>query len=151
MSHELKIERVIDAPVATVWRAWTQHGEEWFCPPPWRMEIVVQDLRAGGRSEMVMRGPDGAEQALAGLFLEVVPQRLIVSTDAVTADWQPAGPFMVRIDRFEDLGDGRTRYEAIARHWTAEARASHEAMGFEVGWGIAADQLAAVARRLAGA
>lgn len=149
MSHELHIERIIDAPVAAVWRAWTEHTAEWFCPRPWHAEIVAQDLRAGGRSEMVMRGPGGEENALSGVYLEVTPERLIVSTDAVTADWQPAGPFMVRIDRFEDLGDGRTRYTAIARHWTAEARDSHAAMGFEAGWNAATDQLVEVARRLA--
>ena len=150
MSHELSIERVVDAPVAAVWRAWTEHAEEWFCPRPWRMEIVAQDLRAGGRSEMVMRGPAGEENALSGVYLEVVSEKLIVSTDAVTPDWQPAGPFMVRIDRFEDLGDGRTRYTAIARHWTAEAKESHAAMGFEAGWNAATDQLVEVARRLVG-
>ncbi|KQT34825.1 hypothetical protein ASG29_01315 [Sphingomonas sp. Leaf412] len=150
MSHELSIERVIDAPVAAVWRAWTEHTEEWFCPRPWTVEVGAQELRAGGRSEMVMRGPDGEENALAGVYLEVVPERLIVSTDAVTADWQPAEPFMVRIDRFEDLGDGRTRYTAIARHWTAAAMESHAAMGFEAGWNAATDQLVEVAMRLAG-
>jgi uncharacterized protein YndB with AHSA1/START domain len=149
MSNELSIERIIPAPVAAVWRARTEHGEEWLCPRPWRAEILVQELRPGGRSEMVFRGPKGEEQPLSGIYLAVEPERLIVATDAVTADWQPAGPFMVRIDRFEDLGDGRTRYTAIARHWTEEARAGHEAMGFEAGWGASADQLADVAIRLA--
>ena len=149
MSHELSVERIIDAPVAAVWRAWTDHGEEWLCPRPWRAEILVQELRPGGRSEMIFRGPDGEEQPLTGIYLAVEPERLVVATDAVTPDWQPAGPFMVRLDRFEDLGDGRTRYTAVARHWTREARDGHEAMGFAQGWGASADQLAAVARRLA--
>ena len=52
---------------------------------------------------------------------------------------------MVGIVTFEDLGDGRTRYTAIARHWTAEDRQTHEEMGFHEGWGIAADQMAALA------
>lgn len=148
--NELRIERLIDAPLDAVWRAWTDHGGEWFCPRPWRAEIVEQDLRAGGRSVVVMRGPEGEEHRHEGVFLEVRPGHRIVSTDVLTADWQPQGPFMVRIDEFAEEG-GRTRYTAIARHWTAEARSSHEAMGFEAGWGAAADQLAAVARRLAAA
>ena len=77
---------LIDAPVAAVWRAWSEHGEEWLCPRPWRAEIVTQELRPGGRSEMVFRGPDGEEQPLSGIYLEVVPERLVVATDAVTAD-----------------------------------------------------------------
>lgn len=146
--NELRIERLIEAPVDAVWQAWTEHGAEWFCPRPWRAEIVEQDLRAGGRSVIVMRGPAGEENRMEGVYLEVVPGRRIVSTDALTADWQPQDPFMVRIDEFAPEGEG-TRYTAIARHWTAEARDSHASMGFEAGWGAAADQLQEVARRLA--
>ena len=34
MRAPLKIERLIDAPVATVWRAWTEHYASWFVPRP---------------------------------------------------------------------------------------------------------------------
>lgn len=146
-AHELSLSRVIDAPVDAVWRAWTAHQDEWFCPKPWRSVTEVQDLHAGGRSVVVMHGPDGEVHRHEGVFLEVEPGRRIVSTDAFTADWHPAGPFMVRIDTFEPHGEG-TRFTATARHWTADAKAQHEAMGFEAGWGASIDQLAAVARRL---
>lgn len=95
-----------------------------------------------------MRGPAGEENRLEGVYLEVVPETRIVSTDAFTAGWMPAGPFMVRIDAFAAEGDG-TRYTATARHWTEEARDGHAAMGFEAGWNAATDQLAAIAERLA--
>jgi len=146
--HDLAITRLIDAPVDAVWRAWAEHGAEWLCPPPWRAEIVEQELRAGGRSRMVFHGPAGEAMPLEGVYLEVVPAERVVATDALDADWRPREPFMVRIDSFADE-DGGTRYTATARHWTAEAKARHEAMGFEAGWGTSADQLAAVARRLA--
>lgn len=148
-AHDVRIERVIDVPLDAVWRAWTEHQEEWFCPRPWRMEIVEQELRAGGRSAMVMHGPDGEAHAMEGVVLEVVPERRIVTTDAFTHGWRPQGPFMVRIDEFADAGDGRTHYVAIARHWSAEAHASHVEMGIEHGWNAATDQLVEVARRLA--
>lgn len=148
--YELTIERVIDAPPAAVWQAWTDHKEEWFCPKPWRTEIVAQDLRAGGRSALVMLGPDGERNEMEGIFLEVVPGQRVVSTDVVNHRFEPQRPFMIRIERFEDLGDGRTRYTASARHWAREVMEEHREMGFEIGWGICADQLAEVARRIAG-
>jgi uncharacterized protein YndB with AHSA1/START domain len=35
-------------------------------------------------------------------------------------------------------------YRRSARHWTEEARRSHEEMGFADGWGACADQLKAL-------
>ena len=148
-SHELVIERLLDAPVAAVWRAYTHHLNEWFCPPPWRAEVVEMDLRAGGRSAVTMYGPDGEVHANEGVFLEVIPERRIVFTDAFTQGWEPAGqPFMVGTFEFEPQGD-KTLYRGIARHWNEEAKAQHEAMGFHDGWGVVAEQWDAVARRIA--
>lgn len=147
-TYELSITRLIDAPVAAVWRAWTEDTGAWFCPKPWIAEFVAQELAAGGRSTIVMRGPNGEENRLEGVYLEVLPGVRIVSTDAFTAGWHPAGPFMVRIDSFAEE-DGKTRYTATARHWTREAMDSHAAMGFEAGWNAATDQLEAIAVRLA--
>ncbi len=148
-AHELSVERLMDAPVAAIWRAYTDHLNEWFCPPPWRAELVEMDLRAGGRSAITMYGPDGEVMPNEGVYLEVIPERRIVFTDAFKSGWNPAGPFMVGGFEFEPEGD-QTRYRAWARHWTAEAKAQHEAMGFSAGWGKVAEQWEAVARRIAG-
>ena len=125
-AYELSITRRIDAPVDDVWRAWTEHFAEWWCPKPWTTELVALDLVAGGRSAMVMRGPNGEAHAIEGVYLEVVPHERIVATDAFAHGWAPQPPFMVRIDSFAEEGGG-TRYTATARHWTAEAKASHDA------------------------
>jgi uncharacterized protein YndB with AHSA1/START domain len=146
--HELRITRLIDAPREAVWRAWTDHLAEWWCPRPWTVEIVEQDLRAGGRSAMIMRGPEGEEMPQEGIFLEVVPMERVVFTDAFTKGWIPAGPFIVGILEFADEAGG-TRYTASARHWTEEAHAQHEAMGFAEGWSKVAEQLEEVAKRIA--
>jgi uncharacterized protein YndB with AHSA1/START domain len=57
---ELSVTRFIAAPPATVWQVMTQRQAEWFCPLPWRAEVVEQDWRAGGRCAMVFKGPDAA-------------------------------------------------------------------------------------------
>ena len=84
-----------------------------------------------------------------GIFLEILPGERLVFTDAFVPGWRPAGaPFMAARITLADAGEGRTAYEARAMHWNAETRAQHEAMGFHAGWGLAADQLEALARGL---
>ena len=146
---ELSISRRLDAPRAAVWRAFTEHLAEWWCPAPWTTEVIEQDWRAGGRSALVLRGPDGESQSLEGVVLEIVPAERFVFTNALTVGWRPQAPFMVGVFTFADE-DGGTRYTASARHWTAEGAEQHLAMGFEAGWTAVALQLEAVARRLAG-
>ena len=93
-------------------------------------------------------GPDGTEVPNRGLYLDVVPNERLVFTDAYTSAWQPsAKPFFTCVLTFEDEY-GKTRYTARAKHWTAEDCASHDQMGFHEGWGVATDQLAALAATL---
>lgn len=142
-TYELSVTRLIDAPPAGVWDVLANRQAEWWCPAPCRAEIVEQDRRPGGRSAMIMHGPDGEEMPTEGVILAWDEGRRIVSTDAFTGDWQPAGPFMVGIWEIEPEGSG-TRYTARSRHWTAEAREQHLAMGFEAGWNAVADSFKAL-------
>ena len=141
---ELAIERYIGAPPETVFKVWTERLEEWWAPKPWTTRIVEQDLRPGGRSAMIMTGPDGASSPMEGVVLEVVPNRRIVFTNAFTAGWIPQTPFMVGIFTLTPEGAG-TPYRAASRHWDEATHKQHEAMGFTQGWSIVADQLAAIA------
>jgi len=143
---ELRISRHIDAPPARIWQLIEDHMAEWWCPRPWWVEIVERDFRAGGRSVTIMHGPDGERFEDEGIYLEVIPERRIVFTDAMTCDWQPQGPFMIGILEMEPEGSG-TRYSGIARHWTREAYEQHKEMGFETGWAAVADQAAELAER----
>lgn len=148
--HELTLTRLIDAPREKLFRAWTDPVliPQWFCPPPWSVSEAHTDVRAGGSSLIVMRGPEGQEMPNRGVYLEVIPNEKLVFTDAYTSAWEPSDkPFMTGILTFEEEG-GKTRYTARVRHWTAEDLAQHEAMGFEQGWGIATDQLEALVKRL---
>lgn len=148
--HELTLSRLIDAPRDKLFRCWTDQEliPLWFCPPPWGVSKAEVDLRPGGSSLIVMRGPDGQEMPNAGVYLDVVPNEKLVFTDAFSRAWEPSEkPFMTGILTFEEEG-GKTRYTARVRHWTAEDKAQHEAMGFHEGWGIATDQLEALAARI---
>ena len=146
--HELSTTRLIDAPRDAVWRGFAERLGDWWAPRPWRVEVVEQDLRAGGRFATTMHGPDGEVSPGEGVFLEVVPGERVVFTDAFGFEWVPQKPFMVGTLIFADEGTG-TRYTGIARHWDAESAARHEAMGFHEGWGAVAAQLEEVAREIA--
>jgi uncharacterized protein YndB with AHSA1/START domain len=145
-THELSVTRLIDAPRDLVWHITTARMAEWWCPRPWTTEIVEQDWRPAGRSAMIMHGPDGERHELEGVFLDVVPGQHFITTDAFAAGWLPQTPFMTGFWEFSDE-DGKTRYTARARHWTAEAKAGHETMGFTEGWGKCAEQLAEICER----
>lgn len=140
---QLVLARIIDAPVEQVYRGWTDPElmKRWFAPRPWTTPKVSMDLRPGGGNMVTMADENGTEYPNAGQYLEVVPNRRLVFTDAYTGDWQASEkPFMTVTLTFEDIG-GKTRYIARCQHWTAEDKAAHEQMGFEEGWGMCADQL----------
>lgn len=148
--RELVLTRLIDAPRAALYRCWTEPKlmDQWFCPKPWRAEVKKIDLRCGGDSEIHMFGPDGEKMENRGVYLEVVPNEKIVFTDAFVKAWEPSGkPFFVCTVTFADEA-GQTRYVARAQHWTIEDCQTHEKMGFYDGWGVATDQLTALAKAL---
>ena len=149
--RDLVISRDIAASRDKLYRGWTEPEliTHWFAPRPWTTPHAETDVRPGGTSLVVMRGPDGQEFPNPGVYLEVVPGERLVVTDAYTSAWEPsAKPFMTLILTFEDLGGGRTRYTARARHWTDEDRETHEKMGFHEGWGQCTNQLAELAATL---
>jgi uncharacterized protein YndB with AHSA1/START domain len=148
--RELVLTRLIDAPREKVFRAWTDPEllKQWFAPLPYTTPHAELDVRPGGSSLIVMRGPDGNEFPNRGIYLEVVENERIVSTDAYTKAWEPSEkPFMTLILTFEDEG-GKTRYTARVLHWLVADREMHEKMGFHEGWGQCADQLAALVAKL---
>ncbi|MGE7367991.1 SRPBCC family protein [Neorhizobium sp. NPDC001467] len=149
--YQLQIVREFDVPVEKLFQVWAtpERYGEWFCPLPWKVTEARLDLRSGGESYILMEGPDGQKIPNTGVYLEVVPNRKIVFTDAYTRAWEPAEkPFMTGIIEFEDLGGGRSRYTASALHWNEEDMERHRDMGFEEGWGTVAGQMADIARTL---
>jgi uncharacterized protein YndB with AHSA1/START domain len=149
--RELVLTRIIDAPREKIFRAWTEPEllKQWYAPQPWTTPEAEMDVRPGGASLVVMRGPDGKDMPCPGVYLEVVPDEKLVFTDAYTEAWQPsAHPFMTVIITFEDAGGGKTKYTARVLHWTVADREKHEQMGFHQGWGLCTDQLEALVAKL---
>ena len=147
----LVLTRVLDAPRESVYRCWTEPGllMQWFTPKPWTTPRAVLDVRPGGSSVITMRSPDRQEHDNPGVYLEVIRNERLVTTDAYTSAWQPSQkPFITVEITLADAGAGKTAYTARALHWTVEGRKQHEEMGFHQGWGMAASQLETVAQGL---
>ena len=156
--HDLVLERLLDAPRDLVWRAWTdaEQVKKWWAPRPYQTPEVDMDLRPGGRFYTRMTGPDGFDNAGEGCFLEVVEGKKVVWTSALSGGYRPVeaiedcGGFpFTAIVTFEDAGNGKTRYRAVALHRNKADADTHAKMGFHDGWGTCADQLGEVAKELA--
>lgn len=144
--RDLILTRIIDAPREKVFRAWTEPSllKQWFAPAPFTTPTVETEVRPGGTSLIVMKGPDGKEFPNRGVYLEVVKNERLVFTDAFSKAWDPSDkPFMTVVLTFEDLG-GNTQYTARVRHWSDADRETHEKMGFHQGWPMCTEQLAAL-------
>ncbi|MEX2642860.1 MAG: SRPBCC family protein [Acetobacterales bacterium] len=148
---DLELERVLKAPRAMVWRAWTEPEQlkRWFTPAPWKTVDCAMELRPGGRFYTHMRGPEGEDVRSEGCVLDVETGRRLVFTDTLLPDWRPApAPFFTAVVTMEDHPDG-TLYRALAMHKDDADRKKHEDMGFHEGWGTVAGQLEQIAQELA--
>jgi uncharacterized protein YndB with AHSA1/START domain len=140
---DLILERIVDVSPELVWAAWTQpeHLKQWFAPKPWTVSYCELDLRPGGFSNITMRSPEGQDFPNTGCYLEVIENRKLVFTDAISTGFRPSeNPFFTAIITLEPHGSG-TKYSAHAMHKDEANRQKHEEMGFHVGWGICLDQL----------
>jgi uncharacterized protein YndB with AHSA1/START domain len=157
---DLVLERVVDVPVALVWKAWTmpEHLKRWFTSLPWTTVECEIDLRPGGIFRTVMRSPDGEDTPHIGCYLEVIENEKLVWTTALRPGFRP-GPHAPTegdacgVDPFTAVimmatHGAATRYTATAMHADPAGRRRHADLGFHDGWGTALDQLVALARTL---
>ncbi|KAF0172817.1 MAG: hypothetical protein FD162_2094 [Rhodobacteraceae bacterium] len=147
---DLILTRDINAPREVLYTCWTtpEHLVHWFVPKPHKVTACRLDVRPGGACNTTF-DVDGTEMENNGVYLEVIPNEKLVFTDTYTEGWKPnPEPFMTAILTFEDIGNGRTRYTAVARHRSKETAQTHKDMGFYDGWGTVVDQLEAYAQGL---
>lgn len=147
---DLILVREVNAPREIIFECWTseKHLPHFFVPKPHKVTACHLDPRVGGAFNTTF-DVDGNIMHNNGVYLEVVPNEKLVFTDAYTVGWKPAAePFMTAMLFLEDLGGGRTKYTAIARHRNADTAKQHAAMGFHDGWGTVVTQLEAYAQSL---
>ena len=141
---DLVITRVIKAPRAAVWRAWSDPNSfaQWWVPAPAQCKVVTMDLKPGGAfiTQISENGGDFMPH-LNGCFLAVDAAERLVFTTCLVSGWRPAEePFITAIIRFLDHPLG-TEYVANVMHKNNTDRNNHEEMGFYDGWGTVIEQL----------
>ena len=150
---DLFFERVVPVEPSAIWRCWTkpEHLLHWFTPAPWKTIDCDIDLRPGGIFSTTMLSPEGKEFPNRGCYLEIVPNRLLVWTNALEPDFRPSAMMSeTPCDGFAFTAsiallpvDAGTKYTATVMHASEHGKQQHEAMGFEQGWGLALDQMVA--------
>ncbi|MEO5807798.1 SRPBCC family protein [Devosia sp.] len=142
---DLTITRIIKAPRAAVWDAWTdpRSFEQWWIPEPALCRVTEWNLTPGGGFQTLISENGGDfTPHLNGCFLAIDAMDRIVFTNALTGGWRPAAqPFITAIISFRDHADG-TEYTSEVMHKSDADRKMHEELGFFDGWGTVIGQLA---------
>lgn len=151
----IKIERIFDAPIEKVWKAWTspEQIKKWWGPEGWSAPEIKQDFKVGGKYLYLMRGrmPDQEEEQdnwSGGEFKEIIQMKKIVATDYFTDDngnkispndvglpgeWPDE---MLVTVMFEDLGD-KTKFNLLH-----EGHPDEMAEMAKMGWNQSLDKFA---------
>lgn len=141
--RELTLTRVYDAPRALVFKAWTDPKllALWWGPKMFTNPVCEVDARPGGKLRIVMRGPDGNDYPMRGVFKEVVaPERLSFTNFAVDAEDQPVIEGFTTVV-FAEEGK-KTRLTVITRGKAVQPVAIQYLQGMEQGWSMSLEKLA---------
>jgi uncharacterized protein YndB with AHSA1/START domain len=137
--REIVMTRVFDAPRALVFDACTnpEHLQHWFGPRGWTLPVCEVDLRPGGAWRFVLRGPDGSEMGMSGVYQEVAPPERLVSTESF--DDYP-GETLNTLTLSEE--EGRTTYTVTVLYPSKEVRDAVLESGMQDGASESFDRLA---------
>lgn len=82
--REIVLTREFDAPRNLVFDALTKPEvlKRWFGPRGWSLAVCEVDLKVGGKWRFVVRGPDGPDVRMSGVYREIVPPGRIVHTES---------------------------------------------------------------------
>lgn len=132
------MSRTFDAPLALVWKVWTQpeHVAYWWGPHETN-RVAEYDVRTGGKWRIVSTMPDGAEVTFFGTYLAVEPNRLIRNTFVVEGMFEEDQRYYEE-HHFEER-DGKTFYRSVSNYPDFEMRNATVDTGME--WGANASMV----------
>ena len=80
--REVTLTRVFDAPRHLVFEAFFNPEllKRWFGPRGWTLSVCEVDFKVGGKWRYILRGPDGKEIGMSGVYREIkAPERTVHS------------------------------------------------------------------------
>jgi uncharacterized protein YndB with AHSA1/START domain len=83
ITPSLTIVRQYQSTPDKVWNSWTTSAalKQWMAPSrDFTTTVVELDVRVGGRYRINMKGPDGAEHDISGVYRRITPQRKLEFT-----------------------------------------------------------------------
>ncbi|MET0394891.1 MAG: SRPBCC domain-containing protein [Chitinophagaceae bacterium] len=78
--REIRLSRLLDAPLELVWDVWTrpEHIKNWWGPEGFATTIHQMDIKEGGEWNLTIHGPDGTDYRNKSVFREITLHRRIV-------------------------------------------------------------------------
>ena len=156
------LTRVFDAPIASVWHAWTDPDAmaKWWGPHGMRASARLE-VRAGGAFSVTMHATDGTDYPLTGHYKDVVDGRSLViemHVDDHPASWHdylaeqfikaggaedvpPSTTVVTRVN-LEAETPNRTKMTVEQVYASVADRDAFDAMGNVGGWSQSFDKLA---------
>jgi uncharacterized protein YndB with AHSA1/START domain len=137
---QLVLTRQFAAPRALVFKAWTDPKQmaKWWGPKGFTNPVCELDAHTGGKIRIDMRGPDGVEIPMLGVFNEVVePERLMFTCFAHFDAVGNPEIEVVNSVTFEEV-NGKTKLTIHARVFEAPAPT---VTGMEQGWSESLERL----------
>lgn len=146
--QDVVVRRAFDAPARTVFAAWSDPllVPRWWGASRFETRVDAMDVRRGGSWRFVARNrTSGTEYAFRGVYHDVVPASLVVST----FEFEPGGPGYLQLvtDRFTEA-DGTTTLTSVALFTSVEDRDLWIPTDMETGLRDSMDRLAAVVEEL---
>ena len=137
--REIVLTRVFDAPRHLVFDAFSKPEllKRWFGPRGWSLVTCEVDLRVGGGFRFILRGPDGSNMGMRGVYREIVPPERSVhmeSFDDYPGESQVTAVFAEH--------DGKTILTATVLYPSKEVRDIVLKSGMEHGAAESYDKLA---------
>ncbi|HWG46097.1 MAG TPA: SRPBCC family protein [Gemmataceae bacterium] len=133
--REVILTRVYDAPRERVFKAWTDAKQlaQWWGPHYFTNPVCELDVRPGGTLRIVMRGPDGVDYPMKGIFREIVePERLVFTNIVIDQAGNHLAEGLTIVTFAEH--DGKTKLTVQTHMVVLVPEAAPMLEGMEAGW-----------------